>query len=77
MVRLTVSTSYVVADILYLIAPNVSFEQQVYYANEVDGKVEPVLVLSNPSSSAITVQVSNTDGSATGKQLTILCTIIE
>ena len=55
----------------------VSFEEQTYSINETDGKVEPVLVLSNPSSSVITVQVFSTDGSATGKQLTISCTIIE
>ena len=62
---------------VHLIDPTVSFEQQSYAVNENNGKVEPVLVLSNPSSSVITVQVFSTDGSATGKQLTISCTIIE
>ena len=60
-----------------LIAANISFEQLTYTVNETDGRVEPVLVLSNPSSSVITVQVFSTDGSATGKQLTISCTTIE
>ena len=60
-----------------LIAITISFEQPTYIVNEADEKVEPVLVLSNPSSSIITVQVFSTDGSATGKQLTISCTIIE
>ena len=55
--RLTVSLCLVVA--------NVRFDQQVYTVSEADGRVESVLVLSNPSSSAITVQVFSTDGSAT------------
>ena len=68
---------YLVTANLCLIAANVSFEQQTYNVNETDGQIEPVLVLSNPSSTAITVEVFSTDGSATGKQLTISCTIIE
>ena len=67
----------VVTGILYLIDPTINFNQPSYIVKEADGKVEPVLVLSNPSSSVITVQVFSTDGSAIGKQLTILCTIIE
>ena len=50
-----------------LIVATVSFEQQVYTVSEAGGRIEPVLVLSNPSSSVITVQVSSTDGLATGK----------
>ena len=53
------------------------FEELAYVVNEADEKVEPVLILSNPSSSVITVQVFSIDESATGKQLTISCTIIE
>ena len=49
-----------------LIVATVSFEQQVYTVSEAGGRIEPVLVLSNPSSSVITVQVSSTDGLATG-----------
>ena len=52
-----------------LIAATISFEQPTYTVNEADGKVEPVLVLSNPLSSVITVQVFSTDKSALGKQL--------
>ena len=66
-----------IAATLYLIDATVSFEQHTYNVHENDGKVEPVLVLSNPSSTAVTVKVLSTDGSATGKQLTISCTIIE
>ena len=61
----------------YITAATISFEQQTYIIYESDELVQPVLVLSNPSSSVITVQVFSTDGSATGKLLTISCTIIE
>ena len=43
------------------------FNQSVYSVNEDAGPVLPVLVISNPSSTDITVQVTNTDGSATGE----------
>ena len=43
------------------------FVQQSYNVNEAEGNVQPVLVLSNPSTTAITVEVFSTDGSATGK----------
>ena len=62
---------------IYLVVATISFEQPMYIVDEADETVEPILVLSNPSSSVITVQVFSTDGSAIGKQLTISCTIIE
>ena len=43
------------------------FSQTTYSVDEDDGPAQPVLVLSNPSSTDITVQVTNTDGSATGE----------
>ena len=43
------------------------FEQQAYSINEDVGPAQPALVLSNPSSTDITVQVFNTNGSATGE----------
>ena len=53
---------------LYInIAPTVMFEQTAYRVDEDDGPAPPVLVLSNPSTTDITVQVSTTDGSATGE----------
>ena len=52
---------------LYLIDATVRFGQQTYDANEADEKVEAILVLSNPSSTVITVKVTDTHGSATGK----------
>jgi len=39
----------------------------MYSVNENAGPARPTLVLSNPSSNDITVQVTNTDGSATGE----------
>lgn len=53
---------------IYLIGATVKFEQTTYTVSEVAGSVKPVLVLSNPSSTAITVEVFSTNGSATGKQ---------
>ena len=48
------------------------FNQSTYSVNEDDGPAQPVLVLSNPSSTDITVQVSTTNGSATGKYVNYL-----
>ena len=48
------------------------FNQSMYSVNEDAGPVQPVLVISNPSSTDITVQVTNTDGSATGEYCSIL-----
>ena len=45
----------------------VSFSQSTYSVNEDDGLVQPVLVLSNPSSTNITVQVRDTSNTATGE----------
>ena len=39
----------------------------MYNVNESTGPAWPTLVLSNPSSTAFTVPVTNTDGSATGE----------
>ena len=40
---------------------------QTYIVNEDDGPAQPVLVLSNPSSTDITVQVIDTNVSANGE----------
>ncbi|XP_065900323.1 adhesion G-protein coupled receptor V1-like [Dysidea avara] len=47
-------------------APTVKFNQSTYNVDEDDGPVQPVLLLSNPSSTDITISVFSTDGSATG-----------
>ena len=54
---------------IYLIgaADTIKFKQVTYTVSEVAGRVKPVLVLSNPSPSAITVKVLSANGSATGK----------
>ena len=43
------------------------FERPTYSVDEDDGPAQPALILSNPSSTDITVQVFNTDGTATGE----------
>ncbi|XP_065895682.1 sodium/calcium exchanger 1-like [Dysidea avara] len=48
-------------------APTITFNQSTYTINEDDGLVTIVLILSNPSTTDITVQVLTTDGSATGE----------
>ena len=55
-------------SILYL-APTINFIQSTYNVDEYDGPAQPVLVLSNPSSTNITSSVFSTDGSATGEIL--------
>ena len=49
------------------LAITVMFSETTYSVNENAGPAQPVLVLSNPSSMTITVQVINTGGSATGE----------
>ena len=53
--------------ILLFVAITVMFNQSTYSVVENAGPARPVLVLSNPSTTDITVQVTNTDGSATGE----------
>ena len=48
------------------------FSQTMYSVNEGDGPVQIGLVLSGESSTATTVEVFNTDGSATGEYCSIL-----
>ena len=50
----------------------VMFNQTMYSVSEGAGPAQPVLVLSGPSSMTITVNVTNTDGSATGEYCSIL-----
>ena len=46
-----------------------------YKIKENDGPAQPVLVLSNPSSTDITISVFSTDGSATGKDILLPSTL--
>ena len=43
-----------------------SFNHSTYIVDEDDGPAQPVLVLSNPSSTDITVRVLNQDNTAIG-----------
>jgi len=52
---------------LFLTASTISFNQSTYSVDEDDGAAQPVLVLSNPSSTDITVQVRSKDKTATGE----------
>ena len=46
---------------------SVNFSQSTYSVNEDDGVVQPVLVLSNQSSTNITVRVRDNSNNATGE----------
>ena len=45
----------------------VMFEEPTYSVDENGGPAQPVLVLSNPANNTFTVEVFNTNGSATGE----------
>ena len=48
-------------------AITITFNRSTYGVNEGDRLAQPVLVLSNPSSTNITVQVRDTENTATSK----------
>ena len=56
----------------FITAITVMFDQSTYSVDEDSGPARPTIILSNPSSSDITVRVTNTDGSATGEYCSIL-----
>ena len=49
------------------VAPIITFNQSTYTTNEDDGFVTIALILSNPSTTDIKVQVLTRNGSATGE----------
>ena len=51
----------------FLLEITVQFGEAMYTVNENAGVVQVSLILSNPSSTIVMIQVFNTDGSATGK----------
>ena len=55
------------------VGPTVSFESSTYTVNEDAGPAQPVLVLSNPSSTDISVQVNSMDETATGEYSSCEC----
>ena len=46
---------------------DLSFSQSTYRVDEDDGPAQPVLVLGNPSSTDVTVQVTDSQDTANGK----------
>ena len=53
----------------------VSFSQSTYSINENSGPVQPVLVLSSPSTFGITIEIMNDDNTAISKQSVILINV--
>ena len=53
--------------VLQSVGATVSFNQSTYIVSEETGLAQPVLVLSNPSSTNIRVGVNSMDGTATGE----------
>ena len=64
-----------IVAIMSFIDSTITFDQSAYTVDEDIGSVQPVLVLSNPSSTDITVQVTASSNTATGEHSRILqCT---
>jgi len=57
------------------VVPAVKFTKSKIKVKEDNGLTQPVLVLSNPSSTDITISVFSTDGSATGKDTLLPSTL--
>ena len=53
----------------YPIAVTCMFGESIYSVDEDDGPAQPTIVCSNPSSTDIIIEVTSTDGSATGKYI--------
>ena len=51
---------------LSFVVPTVSFGQTIYEIDEYGGLAQLAIILSNPSLTDITIEVSTSDGSATG-----------
>jgi len=67
LVRYYFYVSYFVSIYSTNLALTVSFSQSTYSVDEDDGPAQPVLVLSNPSSTDIIVQVRDTANTATSE----------
>ena len=52
-----------------LVAITIRFSEPMYSVDENAGPAQPVLVLSNPSATEFTVQVRETQGTATSKHI--------
>ena len=51
------------------------FSQTTYDVDEDDGPAQPALILSNPSATAFTVQIRDTEGTADSEQTSTLMLI--
>ena len=56
------------STVFYLLVATVSFDQSSYNVSEKDGQVQVMLVLSNPSSTDISIEIDNMNIAALGKQ---------
>ena len=54
------------------LAITVNFSESNYVVGENEGRVEPMLILSNPSSTDITIRVDTTDREAIGETMILL-----
>jgi len=57
---------YITTHYIFHLVTTVSFDQSAYSFNENVGLVQIALVLSNPSSDDITIQVKSSDNTAQG-----------
>ena len=64
--------TYTVYVCLYLVDATLQFEQKTYIVNKSNEAVTPVLILSNPLSTSVTIEVFSIKSSAYGMHLTIL-----
>jgi len=60
-------TQHTIWRISFYVDATVTFSGSTYSVDEDDGPAQPVLVLSNPSSTDITVQVRSNEITATGE----------
>ena len=56
------------STVFYFLVATVSFNQSSYSVSEKDGQVQVMLVLSNPSSTDISIEIDNMNIAALGKQ---------
>ena len=59
--------NYLLTFIIFLLVISVSFNELMYSVNENSGTLQPMLILSQPSSTDITIQVITNEGTATSE----------
>ena len=63
----TVAVASSCVSLCISVATTLNFDKSTYSVDEYDGAIHPVLILSNPVSTDVTVKVLSTDGSADGE----------